>query len=173
MLSIHDCYRLLQLRSDATQDDIKRAFRNKAKLLHPDRNTSSDAHEQFILLHEAYEKLQKHRPDPRRRHPAMTEEERMERSRKAAENYAKMKYREYIRETEMYHQSPYAWIFRILYYGLFLIYLFCALLFAFIPLGLIQYGIGWFFLSSPLWILSYVTFVYAYDWKKEIDPLFE
>jgi hypothetical protein len=64
------------------------------------------------------------------------EEERMERARKAAANYARMKYEEYVRETELYHTSPYAWIFRILYYGLFFIYLFCAMVFASIPIVL-------------------------------------
>jgi len=38
---------------------------------------------------------------------------------------------------------------------------------------LLSYGIKWFLVSCPLWVLSAFTFSYAYDWKKEIDPLFK
>ena len=167
-----DCYALLRLRPDATLAEIKKAFRQRAKQLHPDQNPAADANEQFIRLHEAYEILTKKRTFTTLEPTASEEEERMEKARKAAANYARMKYEQYVRETELYHTSPYAWIFRILYYGLFLIYLFCAMVFASVPIVLFSYGIGWSLLSSPLWILSYFTFLYAYDWKKEIDPLF-
>lgn len=172
MLHIRDCYYLLRIQPGATLGEIKQAFRIRAKQLHPDRNNESDAHEQFIRLHEAYEKLCRRLAAPVPEEPETDAERRMARTRQAAAAYAKMKFEEYERETELYHTSPYAWIFKILYYGLFLIYLFCAMLFAILPLGLLTVGIGWFFLSCPLWVLSYFTFIYAYQWKKEIDPLF-
>ena len=172
MLHIRDCYALLRLSPNASLDEIKQAFRLRAKQLHPDHNPSPDAHDQFIRLHEAYELLTRKRPVQSEDNPRAERDDRMERSRKAAANYARMKYEEYLRETELYHQSPYAWIFKILYYGLFFIYLFSAMVFACIPLVLIGYGIQWFLLSCPLWILSFFTFAYAYQWKKEIDPLF-
>ena len=104
--------------------------------------------------------------------PVSAYEKHMERARRSAAAYARMKYEQYERETELYHNSPYAWIFKILYYGLFLIYLFCAMLFAILPIGLLTVGVKWFFISCPLWVLSYISFVGAYQWKKEIDPLF-
>lgn len=171
MLSLEECYQLLQLNAGASKDEIKRAFRSRAKQLHPDQNTSPDAHNQFILLHEAYDILY-HKKNSA--YPSYEKEQaRRQHVRRAAGSYAKMKYEEYLREVEMYHNSPYAWVFKMLYYGLFFIYLFCAMLFAFIPFGLLSYGVQWFLLSCPLWVLSYFTFLYAYEWKREIDPLFE
>ena len=42
---------------DASEMDIKRAYRQKAKELHPSENRSSDALDKFILVNEAYEIL--------------------------------------------------------------------------------------------------------------------
>ena len=50
-------YEILGISSNATLSEIKRAFRNRAKELHPDVNKSPNAHEQFILLLEAYDYL--------------------------------------------------------------------------------------------------------------------
>jgi hypothetical protein len=171
MLHIRDCYHLLRIQPGASLDEIKQAFRARAKQLHPDRNIETDAHEQFIRLHEAYEMLCR-RVMTDVEEPESGYEKHMERARRSAAAYARMKYEQYERETEMYHNSPYAWIFKILYYGLFLVYLFCAMLFAILPLGLLTVGVKWFFISCPLWVLSYISFVGAYQWKKEIDPLF-
>ena len=167
-------YSILGISETATDEEIKFAFRTKAKQLHPDKNTAPDAHEQFLNLHEAYAYLLNRSV---RAFASVIEEkqkeQRMERSRKAAANYARMKYEEYLREMEMYRTSPYSWVFKILYYGLFFIYLLCAMIFACIPVVLFTYGIEYFFFSCPLWVLSLYTFSYAYGWKKEIDPLFK
>jgi hypothetical protein len=172
MLTILSCYHILKLKPGATPEEIKRAFRRLAKELHPDRNPAPDAQQQFILLHEAYNTLLHYEPAK-----AQTQAEilyrRQQQARKKAEHYARMKYEEYLREVELYHNSPYAWVFKILYYGLFFIYLFCAMCFAAIPLVLLTYAVKWFLLSCPLWVLAYFTFGYAYQWKDEIDPLFE
>ena len=52
-----DHYATLGLASDATLADIKKAFRQKASLHHPDRNSASDAAERFRQVQEAYEVL--------------------------------------------------------------------------------------------------------------------
>ena len=51
-------YEILSVDKNATLSDIKKAYRKRAKFLHPDVNKSPDAHEKFILLNEAYEYLQ-------------------------------------------------------------------------------------------------------------------
>jgi DnaJ-class molecular chaperone len=52
-----DHYATLGLGSDATLADIKKAFRQKAALHHPDRNASAQAPERFRAVQEAYEVL--------------------------------------------------------------------------------------------------------------------
>lgn len=52
-----DHYAALGLGSAATLADIKKAFRQKASLYHPDRNASADAPARFRAVQEAYDVL--------------------------------------------------------------------------------------------------------------------
>ena len=52
-----DHYATLGLASDATLADVKKAFRQKAALHHPDRNTAAEAPARFRAVQEAYEVL--------------------------------------------------------------------------------------------------------------------
>ncbi|XP_049442444.1 dnaJ homolog subfamily C member 4 [Epinephelus fuscoguttatus] len=53
-------YDLLGVKSDASLDEIKNAFFNKSKKLHPDSDPSNPAlHSQFVELNEAYRVLSK------------------------------------------------------------------------------------------------------------------
>lgn len=52
-----DHYAALGLDSTATLADVKKAFRQKASLHHPDRNTAADAAARFRAVQEAYEVL--------------------------------------------------------------------------------------------------------------------
>ena len=58
-----DFYKILEVDRKASEKEIKKAFREKAKHLHPDKNKSPNAEAQFRELAEAYEVLS----DPQKR----------------------------------------------------------------------------------------------------------
>lgn len=58
-----DLYEVLGVSRDATEAEIKKAFRRRARELHPDVNKSPDAEDQFKELNEAYDVLS----DPQKR----------------------------------------------------------------------------------------------------------
>jgi DnaJ-class molecular chaperone len=57
-------YKILEVEEDASEEEIKLAYRRLAKKYHPDLNkTDPKAKEKFIKLHEAYDTLS----DPQKR----------------------------------------------------------------------------------------------------------
>ena len=54
---MNDLYAALGLNSAASLADIKKAFRQKASALHPDKNTAPDAPERYRVVQEAYDIL--------------------------------------------------------------------------------------------------------------------
>ena len=56
-MTLTDYYEILGLQANSTLEEIKRAYRKKARLYHPDINPASDAKDHFISITEAYEFL--------------------------------------------------------------------------------------------------------------------
>lgn len=54
-MSLEHYYRILGLDEDASDEQVKKRYRTLAKKMHPDHNTSHNAKDQFIKIHEAYE----------------------------------------------------------------------------------------------------------------------
>ena len=54
---LYDYYKILEIPRTASLDDIKKAYRLKAKLVHPDVNNSPKANEVFAVVSEGYDVL--------------------------------------------------------------------------------------------------------------------
>ncbi len=52
-----DYYEVLDVPPDASQDEIKEAYRKRAFETHPDRRGDEEAHEEFVLVRAAYDTL--------------------------------------------------------------------------------------------------------------------
>src|SRR5438067_10839049 len=63
ILADHDLYGLLGVHPGASAEQIRLAYRQRAMLWHPDRNSCVDAEETFKLIRSAYDVLR----DPSRR----------------------------------------------------------------------------------------------------------
>jgi hypothetical protein len=97
-MSLTDYYTILGLTPDASVEDIKKAYRIKARQYHPDINHASDAKELFIIITEAYDFLisyhEKIKTDEEAYHQAIEDwrKYRQHRSRKRAHAYARAPY---------------------------------------------------------------------------------
>jgi len=56
-MGLKDYYGILNINRDATEDDIKKAYRKLAIKLHPDTNKDKDGESRFKALNEAYSVL--------------------------------------------------------------------------------------------------------------------
>jgi hypothetical protein len=97
-MTITDYYEIFDLPLGSSIDEIKKAYRKKARQYHPDLNSSPDAQDLFIRITEAYEFLianhEKIKSDDQAYYLAMEDwrKYRQHRSRKRATAYANTSY---------------------------------------------------------------------------------
>ena len=176
-----DYYQLLGVPGNATELQIRAAYRKKAKLYHPDLNKSPDAHSMFILLTMAYETLVN--PSTRERYDqnkagssssyTSTYDEWLKAKKAKEEFHARMRHYEFLRNREQFRQSRYyklailithiarfvAWTFGVAVIAicLYLIYdLHVMLLFLLLP-----------FMCGGIYLIKWTN-----DWYKETRRYF-
>eukprot|EP00198_Chlamydomonas_reinhardtii_P012948 XP_001702285.1 predicted protein [Chlamydomonas reinhardtii] len=88
-------YELLGLEPDCDEEDIKTAFRRRAKELHPDVNKEDGATESFVRLSRAYEVLSD--PEARRQYDIQTSTRRF--------NF----FRDVVEDEDDVRRSPFKW----------------------------------------------------------------
>jgi hypothetical protein len=94
-MTLTDYYKILGLPANSSAEEIKKAYRRKARLYHPDINPSPNAKDLFIGITEAYDFLlanhEKINTDDQAYHQAMEDwrKYRQDRSRKRATGYAR------------------------------------------------------------------------------------
>lgn len=119
-------YQILGVPEQAGPEELKQAYRQKAKQLHPDRNKAPEAHGDFILLNEAYEYLLSLKTN---KHPLRSDQDLAEaryrqewyrqervRARQRAQAYAQMQYEEFLKSDQYKLSSSWATIGAHAYY---------------------------------------------------------
>jgi hypothetical protein len=106
-MTLEDYFNILGLTADSSLNDVKKAYRQKARLFHPDLNKSPDAINRFIEVTEAYEFLisyfDKAVDDTESFRQAMEDwrKYRQDRSKQKARTYARASYIRF-RKTQLY-----------------------------------------------------------------------
>jgi hypothetical protein len=102
-LSSEQYFKILGVDINASLDQVKKAYRKKARLYHPDLNKKKEAAELFIIINEAYEYLLDYIESGRKADDARAklvkewQEYRRQEARKRAYKYSKEKYIEFTR----------------------------------------------------------------------------
>lgn len=107
MHTIQEYYEILGVNESTEINEIKRAYRNKTKILHPDINKNINAHEEFITLTEAYKYLIAVKSGQIKLDNSYNETNDVynyEKAREEATRYANMQYREF-KNTDEYKNS--------------------------------------------------------------------
>lgn len=179
-MSTTNYYDMLEIPKTATVQQIRKAYRAKAKLFHPDVNLQSNSHMHFLLLREAYEIL----IDPNKRHlydmalisnstHLLTYEQWREIERRKQQEDEEMAHFEFLKRREEFQQSMYFKPARIAYYIVpALSYLFSIGILLFCAWIMWSYHPIFFFIFLPILCLSIYLIFATPKWLKEAKKYF-
>lgn len=181
-------HRLLGLNEGATIDEIKRAYRKKAFLYHPDRNASSNAKELFFEIQKAYDglielqnkgdkKIETAFDRIKKQQKEQEEKDYYRKYRRASNDEPKPQPRKKSKEEVVreFKESGYYYQARFLYYFIFFIFVFFGILTSAVPVALSIYNgsIAKLIISLPICVVSFFLFSKALDVKKKINYFFK
>ncbi len=123
--NIDGYYKILNLHKQATLQDLKKQYRTQAKKLHPDNNKHENAHEQFILLNEAYVFLTEYIPNKQKFSSSKYLNHKYSQSKQTAQKYADVNWEKF-QHTKLYKSAKVlgyftSWFFIIM--GLYIIFI--------------------------------------------------
>jgi hypothetical protein len=173
-------YELLEIPSYASRDEIKKAYKKKAKIFHPDVNRQSNAHIHFLLIQQAYQTLIN--PDTRLKYDqsiasgssyilSYAEWKKIEEEKLKAKAIEEERlFQEKRKRFQQRKDLP------LLHLGLYLVLIMAYTLAASIVLAvaylLIVYHWILFFTTIPLLGLSFFLFKYTFEWFKKMKRFF-
>jgi hypothetical protein len=173
-------YELLEISPTASREDIKKAYKRKAKLYHPDVNRQANAHVHFLLIQQAYQTL----IDP---HARLLYDQKLSSGQSYILTYAEWKkleeekYRAQIEEEERLFQEKRRRFQQrndilLLHIGLYIILVLSFILGASILIGVVYILIvyHWILLFTliPMLGLSIFLFKYTFQWFKKSKRFF-
>lgn len=100
-------YKILGLHPNASEREVKQAYRTLVKRVHPDINPSIEAHNQFIKITEAYEIITGQRPTLNTRSRSSSQNVADLSNEKTAEQGQKEKYERYMKYKQRVEQIEY------------------------------------------------------------------
>jgi hypothetical protein len=107
VISISDCYTILELPKNAAEKQVRSSFRKLALQWHPDRNKDPEATEKFVQIQEAYETLMHHLASQKtswtNKKTTIPEPESRESVIQRARQNARMRYEEYLNSDQYQH----------------------------------------------------------------------
>lgn len=177
-------YSLLDIPENASEEDIRKAYRRKAKEYHPDVNKSHDAQVHFVMINKAYEVLidrqqrfvydQKNKAaasaseDPFRRYAAWAEEQKARQ-----EAQARREEREFLRRKAQLKESKMYYPYMVLVY-MVMIFLICVSLAALVicAFAIVWYHIFMFFFLLPFICLAAYILKFTIDEYRKYKALF-
>ncbi len=173
-------YDLLEIPRTATVQQIRKAYRSKAKVYHPDVNMQSNAHMHFLILTQAYETLM----DPNKRHiydmalisnseHLLTYEQWKEIEKRKQKEDEEIAYADFLKRKEAFQQSVYFKPARIAFYIVpMLSYLFSISILLFCAWIMWSYHPVFFFVFLPVLCLSVYLIFATPKWLNEAKKYF-
>ncbi len=170
-----DFYSLLEVSQNASEEDIRKAYRRMAKQFHPDVNKSHDAQARFVMINKAYEVLmdrqkrfvydQKNKvsSDPFHQYSRWVEEQKARQEAEARRRYQDLlRKKEKIKASKMYYPYMVA-----LYICTMAIVGMCLLILIACAFAVFWYHIFMFFFMLPfICMAAYVLKITLDEYKK-------
>jgi hypothetical protein len=103
MSTTEEYFSILGLSTNADYEQIRKAYREKARQYHPDINPSPDAHDQFLKISQAYNYLTE--LSKRGNFTEVPVERLKKQAQERARAYAKMRYEEFVKQNEAFERT--------------------------------------------------------------------